>query len=109
MRLSHPELPLLPLLLPVFCIGLSPLLVVCLIGYLGIAIAGVLVGFATIMMQLDEQGGQAFHRITRPGMPHSERAGQRAELQSLMQTLWVARLVSAAMVIVGLGGFFLSG
>ena len=109
MRLSHPELPLIPLLLPVLCIGLSPLVILPLVGFLGFVILGILIGFATIMTELEEQGAHAHHMIARPGMPRSEQAGQRSDLQSLRQTLLVARIVSAGLVIFGLGGFFLAG
>ena len=40
MRLSNPELPLLPVIVPVLFVGLFPLVILPLVSYLGIAFIG---------------------------------------------------------------------
>src|SRR3954463_12360984 len=54
MRLVSRDLPLIPLLLPVAAIGLFPLVMLPLLGFLGFVVLGVLLGFAAIMAELEE-------------------------------------------------------
>jgi hypothetical protein len=54
MRLATRDLPLVPLLVPVVAIGLFPLVMLPLLGFLGFVVLGVLIGFAAIMAELEE-------------------------------------------------------
>ena len=49
MRLMTRDLPLVPLLLPVVAIGLFPLVMLPLLGFLGFVVLGILIGFAAVM------------------------------------------------------------
>ena len=51
MRLVTRDLPLVPLLLPVVAIGLFPLVMLPLLGFV---VLGVLIGFAAVMAELEE-------------------------------------------------------
>ena len=107
MRLSNPDVALLPVLGPVFAIGLAPLLFLPLAGFLGVAVIGLLIGSAAVMAQLEEQSGHA-RQIVAHGFPNrAEQAAYGSELRSLMHTLRLAKIVSAALIAIGLGGFLL--
>ena len=45
---------LVPLLLPVVAIGLFPLVMLPLLGFLGFVVLGILIGFAAVMAELEE-------------------------------------------------------
>ena len=53
MRLITRDLPLVPLLLPVVAIGLFPLVMLPLLGFLGFVVLGILIGFAAVMAELE--------------------------------------------------------
>ena len=57
MRLATRDLPLVPLLLPVVAIGLFPLVMLPLLGFLGFVVLGVLMGFAAVMAELEDLRG----------------------------------------------------
>lgn len=108
MRLQARDLPLIPLLLPVVAVGLFPLVMLPLIGYLGFTVLGILFGFAAIMAQLEEQGAHTRHVISHGGLPRAEQAGYSLEMQSLMRSLTAVKLVSVGLIGLGIGGFMLS-
>jgi hypothetical protein len=109
MRLAHHDVPLVPLLVPVIALGLSPLLLLPLVGFLGFTALGVLVVFAAIMVQMEEQGDHAYYVVSHgQSLPRREHAGYRREMSSLMQTLWAAKIVGAGLVVLGIGGFVLT-
>ena|SRR5215213_4863970 len=108
MRLATRDLPLVPLLLPVVAIGLFPLVMLPLLGYLGFLVLGILIGFAAIMAQLEEQGAHTSHIIRHGGMSRAEQAGYNLEMQSLMRSLYAVKIVSAALVLLGAGGFIVT-
>lgn len=107
MRLSNPELPLLPAILPVLFVGLLPLAILPLVGFFGFAVLGILIGFAAIMMELQEQGDHTRHVIVHGGLKGAEHAGHKSEMAALTRVLFAAKIVSAALIVGGLGGFFL--
>ena len=108
MRLQTRDLPLVPLLLPVIAIGLFPLVMLPLLGFLGFVVLGILIGFAAIMAQLEEQGAHARYVVTNGPMPRSEQAGYSLEIQSLMRSLQAAKIVSAGLIVLGAGGFIVT-
>ena len=108
MRLAHHDVPLVPLLAPVIALGLSPLLLLPLVGFLGFTALGILIGFAAIMVQMEEQGDHAHYVVSHgQSLPRSEHAGYRMEMSALMRTLWTAKIVGAGLVVLGIGGFLL--
>jgi len=107
MRFADPDVPLIPLLVPVIALGLSPLLLLPLVGFLGFTALGVLIAFAAVMVQMEEQGDHARHVIMHGSLPRAEQAGYRTEMSSLMRTLWAAKIVGVGLVILGIGGFLI--
>jgi hypothetical protein len=110
MRLSVAtrDLPLVPLLLPVIAIGLFPLVMLPLLGFLGFVVLGILIGFAAVMAQLEEQGAHASHVISHGSMRRAEHAGYNLEMQSLMRTLYAVKIASVGLIVLGAGGFILT-
>jgi len=108
MRLVSRDLPLIPLLVPVVAIGLFPLVMLPLLGFLGFVVLGVLLGFAAIMAELEEPQAHVHYVISNGPMTRAEQAGHRFEMNSLMRTLYAVKIVSAGLVIVGAGGFILT-
>ncbi|TMJ04568.1 MAG: hypothetical protein E6G97_06345 [Alphaproteobacteria bacterium] len=105
MRLVTRDLPLVPLLLPVVAIGLFPLVMLPLLGFLGFVVLGILIGFAAIMAQLEEQGAHSHHVVTHGAMSRAEQAGYNLELQRLMRSLHAVKIVSLGLIVLGAGGF----
>src|ERR1051325_4337392 len=75
MRLATRDLPLLPLLLPVVAIGLFPLVMLPLLGFLGFVVLGVLIGFAAVMAELEEPPRHVHYVISHGPMTRAEQAG----------------------------------
>lgn len=108
MRLDTRDFPLVPLLAPVVAIGLFPLVMLPLLGYLGFVVLGILIGFAAVMAQLEEQGAHTRQVITHGGLSRAEQAGYNLDQQALMRSLHAVKLVAAALVVLGAGGFMLT-
>jgi hypothetical protein len=108
MRLMTRDLPLVPLLLPVVAVGLFPLVMLPLIGYLAFVVLGVLLGFAAVMAQLEEGAGHTHHVISHGSLSRAEHAGYMSEMQALMRTLSAVKIVSVGLIALGAGGFILT-
>lgn len=109
MRFANHDVVLVPLIAPVVALGLSPLLLLPLVGYLGFTALGVLILFAAIMVQMEEDWSHAHYVVSHGhSLPRNEHAGYRREMTSLMQTLWAAKIVGVGLVVLGIGGFALS-
>ena len=102
---STRDLALVPLLLPVVAIGLFPLVMLPLLGFLGFVVLGVLIGFAAVMAELEEPQAHAHHVISHGSMPRSEQAGYNCEMESLRRSLYAAKIVSVGLVALGAGGY----
>ena len=110
LRLSKTEIYMLP---PVL-LGVAALAFFAfqIVGFLGIGLLGLLIGFIAGQVDLDKEG------VIGPGVLHaqqmmarqhaspSERAAHRTEMQSLARPLLIAKIISAALVMLGVGGFF---
>jgi hypothetical protein len=107
MRLVTRDLPLVPLLLPVVAIGLFPLVMLPLLGFLGFVVLGVLIGFAAVMAELEEQGAHTAHVISHGSLSRAEQAGHNVEMQALMRTLYAVKIVSVGLIVLGAGGFII--
>ena len=108
MRLVNHDLPLVPLLVPVVAIGLFPLVMLPLLGYLGFVVLGILLGFAAVMADLEEHGAHTRHVITHGALSRAEHASHNVEMQTLMRSLAAVKIVSLGLVVLGVGGFLIS-
>jgi hypothetical protein len=108
MRLATRDLPLLPLLLPVVAIGLFPLVMLPLLGFLGFVVLGILIGFAAVMAELEEQGAHTAHVVSHGSLSRAEHAGYNLEMQKLMRSLFAVKIVSIGLIILGAGGFIIT-
>src|ERR1051325_508848 len=107
MRFVTRDLPLVPLLLPVVAIGLFPLVMLPLLGFLGFVVLGILLGFAAVMAELEEQGAHTAHVISHGGLSRAEHAGYSLEMQKLMRSLFAVKIVSLGLIVLGGGGFII--
>ena len=108
MHRSTRDLALIPLLLPIVGVGLFPLVMLPLLGFLGFVVLGILIGFAAIMAELEEPQAHAHHVISHGSFSRAEQAGYTLEMQSLMRSLWAVKIVSAGLILLGAGGFAIS-
>jgi hypothetical protein len=111
MRLMTRDLPLVPLLLPVIAIGLFPLVMLPLLGYLGFVVLGILIGFAAVMAELEEEhphGPHAQYLVDHGPMTRAEQAGQNLEMDALKRSLYAVKIVAAGLIVLGAAGFMLS-
>ena len=108
MHLTSRDLPLVPLLVPVVAMGLFPLVMLPLIGYLAFVVLGILLGFAAVMAELEEHGAHTSHVISHGSLTRAEHAGHNLEMQALMRTLSAVKIVSLGLIILGTGGFILT-
>src|ERR1044072_2560280 len=108
MRLDTRDLPLVPLLAPVVALGLFPLVMLPLLGYLGFCVLGILIGFAAVMAELEEQGAHTRHVISHGSLTRNEQAGYNLEQQALSRSLYGVKIVTLALIVLGVGGFILT-
>ena len=86
-----------------------------LVGFFGLGILGLLIGFIAIRMDLERDGANSFGEHTllaqqfmaREKMSRAERAGLQAEQRFRLRPLFVAQVVAAYFVIFGFGLHFL--
>jgi hypothetical protein len=108
MHASTRDLPLVPLLLPVVAIGLLPLVMLPLLGFLRFVVLGILIGFAAVMAELEEPQAHV-HAVIHDGpLPRAEQAGYRSEMSALQRWLRAVKIVSAGLIVLGIGGFVLT-
>jgi hypothetical protein len=116
MRSLKADLLLLPVILAATFLVLLPFAILPLVGFLGIAVLGLLVGLSAILVDLEKEGAvggsqsphlYAQQMIAQESMTRSERAAHRSEMKSLMRPLFVTKVISGGLFVVGLGGIFL--
>ena len=113
LRLSKTEIFMLPPIL----LGVAALAFFAfqIVGFLGIGLLGVLIGFIAMQVDLDQEGVigpgvlHAQQMMARQNASRSERAAHRSEMRSLARPLLIAKIISAALVVLGFGGFFYPG
>jgi hypothetical protein len=114
MRMTRIDWILLPVLVAVLA-GVV-LGVFWLAGFFGLGVLGLLIGVMSQRIELEKDGAVGHVMNTslyaeqfkaRERMSRAERAEHRAETQALMRVLSVANIVSAGLVILGFGFFFL--
>lgn len=87
-----------------------------LAGFLGLAVLGLIVGVMAQRIELEKDGATSNVMTTslyaqqfkaREGMSRTEKAEHRAETEALLKWLFVAKVVSAGLIILGFGFFVL--
>ena len=87
-----------------------------LVGYLGLAMLGVLTLLVCANVELGKDGPlggvntpelHAWDAAHRADMTRAERAEHRDEVGALLRSLFFVRLIGGAFVAIGFGGFFL--
>src|SRR5437868_7740630 len=102
---STRDLALVPLLLPIVAIGLFPLVMLPLLGFLGFVVLGILIGFAAVMAELEEPQAHVHSVISHGPGTRAERAGYHSEMDTLKRSLYAVKIVSVGLVVLGAGGF----
>jgi hypothetical protein len=95
-------------LLPIFLIGLFPILLLSLMGPAGLIILGILVASAGLTDILDASGTFSEQIIVHGYARGSERTGQRTALRSEMRFASVMIAAGAGLAVAGIGGLALS-
>ena len=95
-------------LLPIFLIGLFPILLLSLMGPAGLIILGILVASAGLTDILDASGTFSEQIIVHGYARGSERTGQRTALRSEMRFASLMIAAGAGLAVAGIGGLALS-
>ena len=95
-------------LLPIFLIGLFPMLLMSLLGPAGLIILGILIASAGLTDILDANSTFSEQIIVHGYAKGSERTGQRTALRSEMRFASVMIAAGAGLALAGAGGLALS-
>jgi hypothetical protein len=82
-------------------------------GFLGILLAGLLIGFAAVRYDLEKEGvGGGFSPTlyarqiaARQQMTRDERIAHDASMRALWRPLVIAKTISVGLIVLGLGGY----
>ena len=96
-------------LLPIFLIGVFPMLLLCLLGPAGLIILGILVASAGLTDILDASGTFSEQVIVHGYADRDHRSMHASDLHSATRFALLVDTIGAALVAVGLGGFFWFG
>jgi hypothetical protein len=87
-----------------------------IVGFLGVGVFGLIIGVLALTIEMERGGpvghGQvsslyAQHMAAVERMSAAERAERRAEIEAAAVPLLVAKIVSAGLIVVGFGMFFI--
>jgi hypothetical protein len=106
------------ILLPILVAALAGVAVgaFLLAGFLGLGVLGLIVGVMAQRIELEKDGATSNVMTTslyaqqfkaREGMSRAEKAEHQAETEALLKWLFVAKVVSAGLIILGFGFFVL--
>ncbi|MBJ6124290.1 hypothetical protein [Microvirga splendida] len=114
MRMTRIDWILLPILVGVLAgVVIGAFL---LAGFIGLGVLGLIIGLMAQRIELEKDGAVSHSMTTslyaeqfkaRERMSRAEKAGHRAETQTLLKWLFPAKVVSAGLIILGFGLFFL--
>ena len=104
---SSESLIVLPLL-PIFLIGVFPMLLLCLLGPAGLIILGILEASAGLTDILDASGTFSEQVIGHGFARRAERSGQRTAVRGEMRFAAVMIATGAGLAVTGIGGLALS-
>jgi hypothetical protein len=108
MRRQSETLLLLPLL-PIFLLGIFPMLLLVLLGFAGLIILGALLICAGLADGLEANRNFNREVIVHGYARRSERAVQASNLHSATRFAAVIDVIGAGLIIAGLFGFFCQG
>ena len=106
MRPRESETLLLLPLLPIFVIGVPPMLLLSFLGFAGLVILGVLLICVGLSDGLDANSDFNREIIVRGYARRSERTVQASNLHSAIRFATVMNATGAGLIVVGLFGFF---
>ena len=109
MRSRESESFLLLPLLPIFLIGLPPMLLLSFLGFAGLVILGVLVICVGLSDRLDANNSFNEQVIVHGYARGSERAIQTSNLRSAIRFATLMDVTGAGLIVAGLLGFFCFG
>jgi hypothetical protein len=109
MRSRQSESLLLLPLLPIFLVGLPPMLLLSFLGYAGLVILGVLLIRVGLSGGLDANNAFNEGVIVHGYARRSERAVQTSNLHSAIRFATVMNATGAGLIVAGLVGFFCFG
>ena len=114
MRMTRIDWLLLPFLIAILAgIALGAFL---LVGFFGLGVIGLIIGVMAQRIALEKDGAVSNYMATslyaqqfkaRQNMSRAERAEHRAETDVLLGFLFVAKVISAGLIILGFGFFVL--
>src|SRR5918993_3027134 len=113
MRMTRIDWILLPFLVAVLA-GIA-LVAFLLAGFIGLGVLGLIIGVMAQRIELEKDGAVSHYMTTslyaeqfraREQMTRAEKAEHRAENEALLKWLFVAKVVSAGLIIFGFGLFF---
>jgi hypothetical protein len=108
MRPRESETLLLLPLLPIFVIGVPPMLLLSFLGFAGLVILGVLLICVGLSDGLDANSDFNQEVIVHGYARRSERTVQASNLHSAIRFATVMNATGAGLIVVGLFGFFCS-
>ena len=109
MRSRPSETLLLLALLPVFVLGIFPMLLFGLLGYLGISLFGILLICVGLADGLSANSSFNQQAIVHGYADRDHRSMHASDLHSATRFALLVDTIGAALVAVGLGGFFWFG
>ena len=109
MRPRNSETLLLLPLLPIFFVGIFPMLLFGLLGFLGISLFGILLICVGLSDGLNANSNFNQQVIVHGYASRSSRSTQARDLHSATRFALVVDMIGAALVAVGLCGFFYFG
>jgi hypothetical protein len=108
MRKRSEAILLLPLL-PIFLVGMFPMLVIGMLGSAGLVIFGILMIRVALAGTMDAHGDFNQEIIAHGYASGPERAAQASDLRSATRMAMLLHAAGFAMIVAGIAGFFLVG
>jgi hypothetical protein len=115
MRMTRIDRILLPVLVGI--LATVAYVVFSLVGFLGLGILGLVIGVMAQRIEIEKDGAVSNYMTTslyaqqfkaREGMSRAEKAEHAARSRTLLKWLFVAKVVSAGLIILGFGFFLIS-
>ncbi len=104
------------LILLVVSVGATSYVAYQVVGFVGVGILGLIIGVIALTVEWQAGGPDGFYNATNLYAQHvaivermsaAERAERRAEIEATAGPLLVAKIVSAGLIVIGLGMFFI--
>jgi hypothetical protein len=108
MREKSEALLVLPLL-PIFLVGMFPMLIFALLGFAGLALLGILLICAGLSDALDANSNFNQHIIVEGYARRSEQAIHASNLHSAIRSAAAMRIAGVALIVASICGLLYSG